>query len=53
MSRDRTDIKQIMWRKKVDNSLLGQRKETTIPIPYVDKWELDKHFDFLKEKQVF
>lgn len=51
MSRERTDIKQIMWRKKVDNSLLGQRKETTIPIPYVDKWELDKHFDFLKEKR--
>jgi len=46
---ERTNIKNDMWRKKVDNSLF-RYKGTTIPMWIASRWDLSKHFKDIKGK---
>ena len=48
MTIERSNIENIMWRKKVDNSLFAH-KTTLIPIAYVKQWKLKQYFPGKKE----
>jgi len=43
MTIERSNIENIMWRKKVDNSLFAY-KTTLIPRAYAKQWQLNKYF---------
>ena len=42
MTIERNDIKHLMWRKKVDNSIF--KGESVIPMAFVKQWDLKNHF---------
>ena len=48
MTIERSNIENIMWRKKVDNSLFAH-KTTLIPRAYAKQWKLKKYFPGKKE----